>query len=285
MNLESIIKNTKNPVCNVCREKLTIIETNAKKPCVIYSVNDYFYSNIEIHEQCEAIAKKRCEDSIEEEKLEITIKNKETDERIFLSQWDSSIQNANIEGLDPSIKKLLKAWQLTDDFGFLFHGPAGNGKSYTAAALAKRIHNALFVDFDFYNGGVVWDLDSHCSGPSKHILFKKSHELYKETQANEFVVPHVYKHKQYLFLDDLGTENLTEFKLETLYDLIDYRWVNKKPTFITTNLSLNQLRERFLERISSRILGMCVPLEIKGIDRRIEATKKRIELLQSRSND
>ena len=46
----------------------------------------------------------------------------------------------------------------------------------------------------------------------------------------------------YLFIDDLGNESKSEFNVaDILLPIIDYRYVNKKPTFISSNYSLAEL--------------------------------------------
>ena len=57
-----------------------------------------------------------------------------------------------------------------------------------------------------------------------------------------------------LFIDDLGTEPiLKNVTKEYLYNLINVRQINNKPTFITTNLSLDDILNRYDDRIFSRL--------------------------------
>jgi len=42
-----------------------------------------------------------------------------------------------------------------------------------------------------------------------------------------------------------------------------------KPTYISSNLDLNELSEQFDARISSRLSQMCVCIHLDGADRRI----------------
>ena len=57
-----------------------------------------------------------------------------------------------------------------------------------------------------------------------------------------------------LFIDDLGTEPiLKNVTKEYLYNLINVRQINNKPTFITTNLSLDDILARYDDRIFSRL--------------------------------
>jgi DNA replication protein DnaC len=75
-----------------------------------------------------------------------------------------------------------------------------------------------------------------------------------------------------LLLDDLGAERETEWAIETLYLLIDFRVQEELPTIITTNLGLTEFNQRadgefsknygddpvFCSRIYSRLRGMVV---------------------------
>ena len=46
-----------------------------------------------------------------------------------------------------------------------------------------------------------------------------------------------------LILDDLGMERDTKFGLETVYDVIDGRYLSGKPLIVTTNLTLRELQK------------------------------------------
>ncbi|MDX1438148.1 MAG: ATP-binding protein, partial [Anaerolineales bacterium] len=52
-----------------------------------------------------------------------------------------------------------------------------------------------------------------------------------------------------LILDDFGTQNATEWAKEKLFQIFNYRYVNKLPTVITTNLSLEEIEGRIRSRL------------------------------------
>ena len=76
-----------------------------------------------------------------------------------------------------------------------------------------------------------------------------------------------------LIIDDLGTEMTNQFTVATLYNLINTRMNLGKPTIINTNLNQNDLRQRYTDRIASRIMGEYVLLAFKGIDVRAQKIK------------
>lgn len=71
-----------------------------------------------------------------------------------------------------------------------------------------------------------------------------------------------------LILDDIGVEKSSEWAIERLYALLNYRCNEEKATIITSNLDLASLRLKLNDRIASRIKDMCVPIELQGSDRR-----------------
>ncbi len=52
-----------------------------------------------------------------------------------------------------------------------------------------------------------------------------------------------------LIMDDFGTQNATTWAQEKLFQIINYRYTNKLPTVITTNLMLDQIEGRIRSRL------------------------------------
>lgn len=75
-----------------------------------------------------------------------------------------------------------------------------------------------------------------------------------------------------LLIDDLGTEPiLKNVTKEYLYNLINVRQINSRPTFITSNLSLDNILERYDERIFSRLgnKNLSINIQLISKDKRI----------------
>ena len=74
-----------------------------------------------------------------------------------------------------------------------------------------------------------------------------------------------------LIIDDLGVERSSEYALENIFSVIDWRYRSGKPLIITTNLPLAQLKQETKiekKRIYDRILERCIPVKIDGVSRR-----------------
>ncbi len=69
-----------------------------------------------------------------------------------------------------------------------------------------------------------------------------------------------------LVFDDLGTEFTTPFVVSTIFDIINSRILNKKPTIINTNLDLEELKQKYSDRVISRIFGNYRMLQFYGKD-------------------
>ena len=70
-----------------------------------------------------------------------------------------------------------------------------------------------------------------------------------------------------LIIDDLGIERSTEFALEQVFNVIDSRYRSKLPLIVTTNMTLEELKnpqDLTRSRIYDRVLERCVPLRINN---------------------
>ena len=52
-----------------------------------------------------------------------------------------------------------------------------------------------------------------------------------------------------LIMDDFGTQNATEWSQEKLFQILNYRYINKLPVVITTNLMLEEMEPRIRSRL------------------------------------
>ncbi|MGD9567599.1 MAG: ATP-binding protein [Sedimentibacter sp.] len=73
-----------------------------------------------------------------------------------------------------------------------------------------------------------------------------------------------------LIIDDLGTEVSNSFTNAELFNIINERLITNKKVIISTNLSLEQLRDTYSERITSRVFNHFVPLKFYGEDLRYQ---------------
>jgi DNA replication protein DnaC len=75
-----------------------------------------------------------------------------------------------------------------------------------------------------------------------------------------------------LVLDDFGTQNATGWAQEKLFQIINYRYVNKLPLVITTNLNLDDIEARFRSRLADRELVTDVRINASDYRRPLDDT-------------
>ncbi len=173
---------------------------------------------------------------------------------------------------DGEEKSILSSYNPdSDDFGFLLIGRAGVGKTYVLNAIMNDILKAAYI----HRVSLVKLISYYPVGYLIYKLRTKKDGIDYERCLNA----------QFLFLDDLGVENTTDFAREHFFTILDLRCQKRKPTFISTNLSLNELNQKYGERITSRLKEMCAIIEIKGSDKRSEILKDRVSILKERMKE
>jgi len=74
---------------------------------------------------------------------------------------------------------------------------------------------------------------------------------------------------RFIFIDDLGAENHSNFDQETVYFLIDSIYNRNKSLFLATNLSIDAFTNQYGDRIVDRLGEMCEIVEMKGESLRV----------------
>lgn len=140
--------------------------------------------------------------------------------------------------------------------GLLLYGSVGTGKTFIAACIANALIDqgraCLVTNF----ARLINELGGMFDGKQKYIDDLGKYEL--------------------LVIDDLASERDTEYMGETVQNIIDARYRSGKPLIVTTNLTGDELKapaEVRKQRIYSRLLEMCVPVEVNGADRRKQKLK------------
>ncbi len=129
----------------------------------------------------------------------------------------------------------------TTDKNLFFTGGCGLGKTYLSSAIANRL---------IANGEDVLYLSANSLFP----ILEDLHFNRETSEGNRYLVSHAAD-CDLLILDDLGAEFVTPFTAAELFRIINGRLLNNKKTIISTNMSLDEMKARYSERICSRITG------------------------------
>lgn len=118
----------------------------------------------------------------------------------------------------------VRAWAADPTVGLLLQGKPGRGKTHAACAALLELADSRSVEFATLQG-VLEELKG---------TFGKRGESERTVMLRILGVG-------VLAIDDLGAERLTEWSLPLLFEIIDSRWANGRPTIVTTNLDGREL--------------------------------------------
>jgi DNA replication protein DnaC len=138
----------------------------------------------------------------------------------------------------------------------LLQGGYGCGKTHLAAAIAN---------FAVEMGVPTLFL----TVPDLLDMLRFSYDSEDTTFENRF---NEIRNASLLILDDFGTQNATGWAQEKLFQIINYRYINKLSLVITTNLSLDDVEARFRSRLSDRELVTDVRISAPDYRRPLDDT-------------
>ncbi|WP_052255963.1 primosomal protein DnaI [Salinicoccus sp. YB14-2] len=181
------------------------------------------------------------------------------------------IKNATFDTIyldDASNRNVLlkKAIQVTDAVasetnyrGLYIHGEFGIGKSYILGCIANELKEKAVSSLIVYVPEILRDLKAGFrdgTTDEKYNLIKNAHVL---------------------ILDDLGAEDVTPWaRDEVITGILHHRMVQKLPTFISSNFSIDDLEYRYARtkengieetkarRMTERIRALCEEVQMTG---------------------
>jgi DNA replication protein DnaC len=150
--------------------------------------------------------------------------------------------NPEGHGLSPERQRNLRhAYDVALDYArrpdgwLLMIGGYGSGKTHLAAAIANYVLERgtvpLFV--------TVPDLLDHLRAAYAPTTAQPYSERFEQVRSTPLLI-----------LDDLGTENATPWALEKLFQLLNYRYMSRLPTVITSNHELDRIEPRLRSRLA-----------------------------------
>lgn len=212
---------------------------------------------------CKCAAEKRDAEEAERKRREMAIYIDKLRYKAFAEEKMHGWTFDNDDGANPKISGIAKRYvenfdaMLKGGKGLLLFGNTGTGKTYTAACIA----NALI------------DKGISCFVTNFEKIGNTLQGMYEGKQAYLDSLNRV----SLLVLDDLGVERKSEYMQGIVYNVVDARCNAGLPLIVTTNLTSEELKNAAditCRRIYSRLFECCIPIEVKGTDRRREKLKK-----------
>ncbi len=143
-----------------------------------------------------------------------------------------------------------------DDFNedtksLLLFGATGLGKTHLSISIARELVKK-----------------------GKYVMCDMAASIFKNVEDMKFgripdIDPAIYTSCDLLVIDDLGSEFTTNFISSALFTIINTRQLANLSTIVSTNYSLDELKNAYGEKIASRLIGEFSPLSFVGQDIRM----------------
>ena len=163
----------------------------------------------------------------------------------FYTGRDLELMKINLEQL----RSFADSFSESTTDSFILLGATGLGKTHLSTSVAARVIERGY--------SVIYETAQDVISVFEQKRFGGDYLSDRDRQYTECDL---------LIIDDLGVEVSNQFTVSCIYNVINSRLVRGKPTIINTNLTQGEMRQRYADRITSRIFGEFRPLLFTGLD-------------------
>lgn len=141
----------------------------------------------------------------------------------------------------------------------LFAGKYGSGKTHLAAAIANQRRNQG-DEVVLLTAPDLLDYLRTTFAPDSTVSLDKLLDRLRDVPL--------------LVLDDLGTEASKPWAQEKLFQLLDYRYVARIPTVITTAKSMNDINQRLVSRLIDQRVCRTIEIDVQAYAMRMKRNRR-----------
>lgn len=138
----------------------------------------------------------------------------------------------------------------------LFYGDVGSGKTFFSCCIAKALMDRGTPTIHITTQSLQEKMFAQMREPEKALDIQKYLEYLENIDL--------------LILDDFGAEHMTKYWYSKLLNIINIRMIKRLPIIYTTNLSLNDILEKYGDRIFSRLYADTDIIEFIAKDIRLQ---------------
>lgn len=250
-----------NKYCSVCGKE--------KEAKFIPWINKTFYIECE----CETLLKEKEKNDKRQKAIEAYILLRTKSSHIYKRELDADFDTVTVDENNEKairagkyiLENILKNNDSADKNSLVLCGNRGSGKTYIAAAVINGYNKKTPFNENIINDMLKSKENGYSFGENVKITsrckFIKEADLLslwgRYNYRNDSAPSDEFKEaKALLVIDDVGAGVYDKEKTQAaLLNVIDYRYSEKLPLIITTNLSKSQLQAYLGERAFDRLLG------------------------------
>lgn len=145
------------------------------------------------------------------------------------------------------------------------YGKSGLGKTHLATTIANEL-----IDNE---KSVIFDTVQDMLAKIRKTFNNSGYSIEYNTVVNEEYITNIYKDVDILVLDDIGSEQVTLWSIQKLFEIVNHRYERCKPNIITSNYSINNLLNVFSKcdkdnknaiKIVDRLIEICTTINFVG---------------------
>ena len=224
---EKNIKTIDNKICAYLKEN-NLIMPEIKYNCSCCKDTGYVLENGKT-KRCNCFYKMLIEEALKDESFSNLPTFDEFNENIFADEIKNEILN-----IRDFAQKYAEKFPNVKKTNIVFCGDTGTGKTF--------LLSCIYTELKKKGLSVVY------------ITAGKLFDILRKYAFNEINDISVLTNSDMLIIDDLGTEPMfNNITVEYMFLLFNERKINKKPMCISTNLNPDEIKNRYTERIASRL--------------------------------
>ena len=177
----------------------------------------------------------------------------------YSDDYVESIGMTEKENMRDILDRAKKFCENDNANNLMFYGDCGLGKTFLSSCIAKRM-----LDL---GKSVIYETSMGLSSDYEDYKFGR-----KEGSFDEIF--DILYNADLLIIDDLGAEASNQISTQFFFDIVNKRTALSKKMIISTNLTIDGIREKYTDRLSSRIFESFEILRFTGKDIRIQNLTK-----------
>jgi DNA replication protein DnaC len=180
-----------------------------------------------------------------------------------------------LEALPPRFSKVTPNFDTYNELkqskqSLIFTGPVGTGKTHKMFEILVPYLAENYISV-FYEPRQIKPetIQKHFFSVSEALRrIRQSFDQKTDMDVADWMIK-----TPMLFLDDLGTEKISDWTREIFFNVINERYNWMRPIVMSSNLTFKEIAQHYGDRMASRLYEMAKVEKISGDDRRLKGSK------------